>query len=84
MVNLKQHEEMFEIRPVGIRYKCEFCNEGEMIYNNPGMIAAEDFYQKPIMHNHVCNKCGKEMLLPKMYPYVEWTIPINEDQLDNE
>lgn len=83
MLNLKPNEEAFEIKPVGIRYKCEFCNEGEMKYENKESVFIEAVNKNPIMHNHICTKCGKTMLLPKMYPYVEWTVSINEDKIDN-
>lgn len=83
MVNLKPHEELFEIKPIGVRYICEFCNEGEMIYKNEQPLFVEALNNQPILHHHVCNKCGNSMQLPKMYPYVEWTVP-TEDKINNE
>lgn len=68
-MELKPNEEMFDISPVGIRYKCEICGEGEMIVDssNPVILAT-----KPALFPHICNKCGAKMSLPKSYPYIEW------------
>lgn len=74
MINLKNNEEAFKIVPIGIRYKCEVCSEGEMLYeNNRDAITLE----YPQLFNHKCNKCGMILRLPKIYPYIEW-IPENE------
>ena len=63
-MELKEHEEAFSIRPIGIRYICEFCHKGEMKY------FSHDAEKRLFAHR--CTKCNKEMLLPKMYPYIEW------------
>ena len=62
------------------QYICEFCNEGEMKYNPE--ISKTVLLNSPNMYNHICTKCGKTMLLPKMYPYIEWT-PEEDDHNDN-
>lgn len=73
MRKLRPHEEAFTLHPVGIRYRCEFCNEGEMIASSElETIVLTDPPQLPYLHKHVCNKCGKEMMLPHKYPYIEW------------
>lgn len=64
-MELKTNEEAFCIRHIGVRYICEFCHEGEMKYLAPGDDNAG-------LSLHRCTKCNKEMLLPKMYPYIEW------------
>ena len=64
-MELKTNEEAFCIRHIGVRDICEFCHEGEMKYLAPGDDNAGLFL-------HRCTKCNKEMLLPKMYPYIEW------------
>lgn len=73
MVNLKPNEESFEIKPVGIRYKCEFCHEGEMKYDHE--LTSNNWDIKSHMYTHKCTKCDKTMFLPKIYPYIEW-IPV--------
>ena len=78
-MKLNPNEKAFKIIPVGIKYVCEFCHEGEMITikddNNTLVVNMVDVH--PLMIKHRCNKCSKEMLLPKSYPYIEW-IPENE------
>lgn len=85
-INLTEHEEMFELKPIGIRYRCEFCNDGEMIASNSETLIVE-YGGGPYMRTHTCNKCGKSMKLPKTYPYIEWVTPEEYDSLmitDNE
>ena len=63
----KENEELFEVKPIGVKYICPFCNEGEMlldINSNNETFAS--------MYNHRCNSCGKLLLLPRVYPYIEW------------
>lgn len=79
-LNLKPQEEAFEVRPIGIRYRCEFCNEGEMIASPELKLVVEAVkIEGPVMIRHICSKCNKEMLLPKSYPYIEY-IPIEKIQ----
>ena len=61
----KEHEELFDIKPIGVRYICEYCNEGEMIYDRTVII-------DQLLKKHTCNHCNGELLLPKVYPYIEW------------
>lgn len=65
-----EHEERFPIYPRGVRYRCEFCEEGEQEYVS-GEMNQEAWKQK--LFPHRCNKCGKTMMLPKTYPFIEWT-----------
>lgn len=76
MRELNEHERAFPIKPVGIKYICEFCGEGEMKVSEDTRTFI--LTSNPPMITHVCTKCGKEMLLPKSYPYVEW-IPEEEE-----
>ena len=46
-------------------YECPFCHEGEMKSD-----ASSDL-KMPKMFPHKCTKCGKTMMLPKVYPYIE-------------
>lgn len=71
-MELKPHEEAFPVRPVGIRYICEFCNEGEQIAIPDQVVNVQMTYPERYMIKHRCNKCGKEMMLPKSYPYISW------------
>lgn len=65
-----EHERSFPIKPVGVKYICEFCGEGEMKVSGDARTLI--LTSNPPLIKHVCTKCGKEMLLPKSYPYVEW------------
>lgn len=73
----KEHEETFSIKPVGVKYICEFCNEGEMVVDTDGEVAA--ILTNPPLIPHKCTKCGKTMHLRKQYPYIEW-VPEEEDK----
>lgn len=80
MIELRPHEERFDVKPIGIRYICEFCNEGEMIFTGRrGTIVNVE--PPKFLFQHRCNKCGKTMDLPRSYPYVEWEAA-NNDQPD--
>lgn len=71
-----EHEILSELKPVVVNYKCELCNEGNMVA----------YSCEPIKINirslitHVCNNCHGEMKLPKMYPYLEW---VTKDEYEN-
>ena len=77
---LKEHEVMVPLQPIGIKYKCEYCNQGDMIAmpnRAPKMPIAPG--GKPLIY-HKCTKCGKEMLLTEVYPKIEWMeIPVDEN-----
>ena len=81
-ITLKEHEEAFELKPVGIRYTCEFCNEGEMIYDSNNPFSLQEFGHTRMI-SHKCNKCGKDMKLPKTYPYIEWVTAEEYEKLLN-
>ena len=75
MVKLNEHERAFPIKPVGVKYICEICNDGEQIAVSDVSVGIKmmEGQQRPMIL-HRCNKCGKEMSLPKSYPYIEWDI----------
>lgn len=80
----KPHEEKFPVHPVGVKYRCEFCNEGEMIKIGtaelPEIIDAKKELG-PVLFNHRCTICGKTMKLPTMYPKIEWE-PVEEGTVE--
>lgn len=83
-LKLNEHERAFNVKPIGIKYICEFCNEGEQICTNKSPIIVEKNGVKiPNMREHKCSKCGKIMMLPKSYPYVEF-IPLSEEHLNDD
>lgn len=72
-LQLKPCEVAFTLIPIGIRYTCEFCKQGEMkvILNNH---LAPTIGGEPhsMADNHECTSCKKQMYLPRMYPYIEY------------
>ena len=81
MYEPKEHEQLFGVRPIGVKYICEFCNEGEMKYQAPEYVNA--VFEEPHLYPHACTKCGKTMRLPKMYPYIEW-MEVTQQEILNE
>ncbi len=73
-MKLKEHEESFDVKPIGVRYICEHCNNGEMIKVEP---TAFDPSRELIMHR--CDKCNGTLYLPKIYPYIEWVKQTEEE-----
>lgn len=68
-LHLDPHEETFPIKPVGVKYKCEFCGVGEQVVD-PDCHSV--IMTNPPLIQHKCTYCGKIMNLPKQYPRVEW------------
>lgn len=81
MYTPKEHEELFEIKPIGVRYICELCGKGEMIAmsEDPIRLMGEGI----MMRKHQCTNCKGIMQLPKTYPYIEWT-PVEKEVKENE
>lgn len=83
-LKLNENERAFPVKPMGIKYICEFCGEGEQICTNKTPIVLEAGTMKlPNMREHKCNKCGKTMYLKKAYPYVEY-LRIKDDHDDGK
>ncbi|OME10556.1 hypothetical protein CA600_12540 [Paenibacillus sp. VTT E-133280] len=57
-------EERFEVKPYGVRYRCE-CG-GEMKPSSHILMSI------PPQYPHECNKCKAVVNLTKRYPTVEW------------
>lgn len=75
-LKLRPNEEDFEVRPIGVRYICEFCHEGEMIVDHTEGQFIETVLTNPPLIQHKCTKCGGTMRLPRSYPYIEW-VPVD-------
>lgn len=76
MRKLNNNEQAFRIHPVGIKYICEFCHKGEMVYD-----PKEKYLTPDALKKHVCDKCGGVLMLPRMYPYIEW---VPDDEFNEE
>ena len=68
MYQPKPNEAVFNIRPIGVKYICEHCHEGEMKL----IMGPFEIPEYANMFKHTCNKCGGELYLPRIYPYIEW------------
>ena len=77
MYEPKPHEKLFGVRPIGVKYICPFCNEGEMKADHTST------ERMPHMFPHKCTKCNKTMQLEKVYPYVEFD-EITDDETRND
>lgn len=64
-------EQTFEVKPVGVRYICDQCNEGEMI-KDPDVKNA--WLTDPVQYPHKCNKCGYTCGLIESYPTVRMVV----------
>jgi hypothetical protein len=64
------NEEMFEIKPIGIRYRCEICKVGEMKVDTKNPDVDNNF--NPPLIKHVCISCDNILYIHKQYPYIEW------------
>lgn len=60
-------EKEFLLKPIGIKYICDNCNEGEMM-----PIGENSWLSNPPKFNHKCNKCGSEKLLNEKYPIIRY------------
>lgn len=67
------NEKRVPMKSVAVKYICEFCHEGEQIALEAEIMKLDDgTLKRPPMVKHRCNKCGREMMLPRPYPYLEW------------
>lgn len=66
----KEHEFIFRPTPIGVGYTCEFCNEGEMVFDKD---SKDNYDATKNLYKHKCTNCNSNMLLPKVYPYIEWS-----------
>ena len=68
MYQPKEHEAIFDIKPIGVKRICEHCGKGEM----KAIPDAPVRMSYPPLIEHYCTECGGKLLLPKTYPYIEW------------
>ncbi|OUB49894.1 hypothetical protein [Bacillus thuringiensis] len=60
-------EEKFEVKPVGVKYICDSCNQGEMVPTNNIKM-----FEKNIEYIHKCSRCGAERGLNNKYPLIRY------------
>lgn len=71
----KENEVIFPIKPVGVKYICPSCHIGQMTASTAEPIVVRHGEIPSI--KHYCDNCGAQLLLPKVYPYVEY-VPVEE------
>lgn len=59
-------EQNFEIVPVGIKYICDSCDDGEMEYTGNMLMT------HPARFAHRCKKCNSDQSFLKKYPTIEY------------
>lgn len=60
-------EKRFEVVPVGVKYVCDKCEEGEMQSTGKNMKMAD-----PPKFEHECIKCKRIEYFAKKYPTIEY------------
>lgn len=73
----KENEQTFPVKPIGVRYMCPSCRVGEMIASTSEPVVVRHGEVPSI--KHYCNNCAAQLLLTKVYPYVEY-VPIEEGE----
>jgi len=71
ILNLSSNEVAFKVIPINVKYECEHCRQGEMIFDGSGS-------GSPPLHYHTCSECKGKLQLPKIYPYIKW-VPTDEE-----
>ena len=74
MSTINENEIRIDLKPVGVRYRCELCGEGTqnaIVSNGQPVTEMEAGMSSPLFV-HKCTKCGGEMKLPKIYPFIDW------------
>lgn len=61
-------EEIFDVKPIGIRYVCDYCGKGEMVPTGKN-----DWSVNPPKLEHMCKKCEFKMILNEKYPLIRYT-----------
>ncbi|PFR59003.1 hypothetical protein COK36_20065 [Bacillus cereus] len=59
-------EQRFEVKPIGVKYICDSCEEGEMIYTG------EMLFFNPPTFKHTCNNCDSNQNFIEKYPLIRY------------
>ena len=60
-------EEKFDVSPIGIRYICDSCNNGEMLPTGE-----MNMYENHATFIHKCKTCKNEKELMEKYPLIRY------------
>lgn len=59
-------ERKFTVKPVGVKYICDSCGEGEMIYTG------DIIFSDPPKFKHTCSNCDINQNYSEKYPLVRY------------
>jgi hypothetical protein len=62
-------EQEFEIRPVGVKYICDKCSEGEMLPEGEASLS-----DGRTLYPHSCSKCGHKEVFNERYKKLIWKL----------
>lgn len=60
-------EKEFTVKPIGVKYICDYCKVGEMISTGNN-----NWSSNPPKLEHKCNHCGTKILLNEKYPLIRY------------
>lgn len=60
-------EKTFTVKPVGVKYICDSCKNGEMLPTENIKM-----FEKHIEFTHKCKKCGSEKDFTEKYPLIRY------------
>lgn len=57
----------FKVEPIGVKYMCDKCSDGEMIFTQNSI-----WNIIPPQYEHKCDSCGGVLMLEKKYPIIKY------------
>lgn len=62
-------EEVYSVKPVGVKYNCDFCKKGEMLPTGKNVWSTE-----PPQFEHECTHCYAKILFDEKYPLIRYAL----------
>ncbi|MGE1060813.1 hypothetical protein [Bacillus sp. GMa5/1] len=59
-------KKLFEVKPYGVKYICDSCEEGEMLPTGKA------YWSDPPKFEHACNQCSAKLSLSEKYPVIRY------------
>lgn len=60
-------ERNFEVKPIGVKYICDKCGDGEMLPTGKMKM-----FETHALYPHICNKCATEKDFIEKYPLIRY------------
>lgn len=67
-------EQQFEVRPTGVKYICDHCGVGELVY----VRFLPEQYNDPNNYVHQCPHCKNEVALKEKFPTVRFLANVGD------